>query len=344
MKNLRSIILFSLFLVVGVVSLFAGGAQESAGTPQVPQIDDKKLVVYAGKTFIKYGPAKDIAKMFKAKTGIDVEYVIVKEEPLDKAIFERDQTRADIIFSDNFKIERARKSSALRPYHPKGIESKINKDAIIGDDWILIPFEFNYVAFMFDTKSKIKAPKRLSDLTKPEYKGKVIISDPELSTTGSALPLWINSVYKDKSKNFASKFKDSIFRMTPGWYDGYSLFLSGEAPIALAYTSSLAYHVLNDKTERFQPLVFEEGHILQTMAWGISAYSKRVKNAEAFIDFFLTEEVQKILPNTDYMNPVLKGVKLPSSYDKVPVPKKVLKTPSAGISRIIKSFKNELQK
>ncbi len=344
MKNIRSIILFSLFLFVGLASLFAGGAKDTNQSIEVKQIDDNKLVVYAGKTFIKYGPAKDIAKMFKAKTDIDIEYVIVKEEPLDKAIFEGKNTRADVIFSDNFKIERARRSKVLRPYHPKGIESKIDKNAIIGDDWLLIPFEFNYVAFMFDTKSKVKAPKSLADLTKPEYKGKVIISDPELSTTGSALPLWINAIYKDKSNEFVKNLKASIFRMTPGWYDGYSLFTSGEAPMALAYTSSLAYHVLNDKTDRFQPLIFEEGHILQSMAWGISAYSQRVKNAEAFIDFFLTEEVQKILPNTDYMNPVLKGVKLPKSYDTVPVPKKVLKAPTEGISRIIKSFKNELQK
>ncbi len=345
MKNIRSIILFSLFLFVGAVSLFAGGTQESAGTPQVPQIDDNKLVVYTGKSFLKYGPGKEVAKMFKEKTGIEVDYVIVKEEALDKLIFEGKNTRADIIFSDNFKIERARKSKALRTYHPKNIESKIEANAIIGSDWILTPFEFGYVAFMFDTKSQVKPPKKLSDLTKPEYKNKIVIYDPEMSTTGCALPLWIDAVYKDKSKDFIKEFKKSVIAMTPSWSDGYySLFTGGEAPFALSYTSSLSAHLLYDKTDRYQPLIFEEGHIVQVMALGISAYSKRVKNAEAFIDFMLTEEVQSLLPEKDFMYPVLKSVKLPKSYKNIPKPKKVLKIKSTGMNKIIKSAKNELQK
>ncbi len=345
MKNIRSIILFSLFLFVGLASLFAGGAKDANQSPQIPQIDDNKLIVYCGDSFSD-GVGKDIAKLFKAETGIDLTFSVVEQKVLVKAIIEGANTEADILLGiENYDIERARKAKILQAYHPKGIDKKIDPNTVIGKDWLLTPYEFGYMTFMFDTNSNLKAPKKLSDLTKPEYKAKFVIYDPEMSEAGSGFPIWISAVYGDKADEFFKKFKENVFAMTPSWSKGYfSLFTTGEAPFAFSYTSSLAAHVLYDNTDRFQPIIFEDGHICQVNGMGISAYSKRVKNAKAFIDFMLSEKVQKLFANGDFMYPVLKDLELPESYKTVPVPDKVLKIPSKGIGRIIKSAKNELQK
>ena len=51
--------------------------------------------------------------------------------------------------------------------------------------------------------------------------------------------------------------------MTPGWSEAYGLFTKGEAPMVLSYTTSPAYHMVAENTERYQAAAFREGHYLQ---------------------------------------------------------------------------------
>ena len=114
--------------------------------------------------------------------------------------------------------------------------------------------------------------------------------------------------------------------------------------MAISYTSSLASHVLYDKTDRFQPLIFEEGHIIQIEGMGIAANAANTKGAKEFIDFMLTEEAQSLLPETQFMYPVIKGLALPASYKDVPKPAKVLRIPSEDQTESVNAVINVLQK
>ncbi len=339
MKIIRSILFF---LVIGLAPLFASGVRESTALLQ----SGNKLVVYTTKSFGgDYGPGPKIAELFKNKTNIEIEFVFCKEGVLNRSILEGKNTSADVLVGiDNHTIEIAKKANILKAYHPKGAEAKIDPALLIDKNWLLTPFDYGYLCFMFDTKSNIARPKKLKDLTKPEYKSKIIIFDPRTSTTGLGFVAWVNEIFKNESNEFWRALKPNIFLMAGKWSEGYPLLTKGEAPLAFSYTSSLAAHILYDKTERFQPLIFEDGHIVHIEGMGISAYSKRVKNAKAFIDFMLTEEAQNCLPETQFMYPILKNTKLPKSYTGIPQPKKILKIPTADTNKMKNAAINELQK
>ena len=49
-----------------------------------------------------------------------------------------------------------------------------------------------------------------------------------------------------------AKLKNRVLTVTPGWSEAYGLFTKGEAPMVLSYTTSPAYHMIAENTERYQ--------------------------------------------------------------------------------------------
>ena len=64
--------------------------------------------------------------------------------------------------------------------------------------------------------------------------------------------------------------------MAPGWSEAYALFTKGEAPMVLSYTTSPAYHVIAENTDRYKAASFAEGHYLQVEVGGIVAGVKQM--------------------------------------------------------------------
>ena len=83
--------------------------------------------------------------------------------------------------------------------------------------------------------------------------------------------------------------KDNALTVADGWSSAYGLFTEGEAPIVLSYTTSPVYHVMNDNTTRYQALIFPEGHEATIEGIGIIKGTDKRAEAEAFIDFILTD-------------------------------------------------------
>ena len=92
----------------------------------------------------------------------------------------------------------------------------------------------------------------------------MIVQDPRTSTPGLGLLLWIKSIYGDEAADTWARLQPRIVAVTKGWSEAYfSLFLNGEAPMVLSYSTSPGYHMAVDETDRYQAAAFEEGHYLQ---------------------------------------------------------------------------------
>lgn len=88
---------------------------------------------------------------------------------------------------------------------------------------------------------------------------KIAIQDPRTSTPGLGLLLWVKSVYGDKAPEAWAKLRKRILTVTPGWSESYGLFTKGEVPMVLSYTTSPAYHMVSEKTDRYQAAGFPRG-------------------------------------------------------------------------------------
>ena len=289
--------------------------------------DNNEVVVYAYKSFTgEWGAGSKIAKRFEEKTGCAVRFVTTKDAGgiISRLESEKESVCADVVIGiDNYLLPKVRAKDLLVPYKPSRYDEILDK-LIMSEDALLTPFDFGYFAFMYNTESDVKPPSSLKDLTLPEYKGKIVIMDPQTSTPGLGALLWMRASYQDTYIDLWKDICANVLAMPTSWSQGYALFKSGEVPLAISYTTSLAAHILYDQTDSLKPLIFEEGHICQIEGMGIVKGAPHEENAKAFLDFMLSDEAQSELAETQFMFPVMQSVELPSSFKAVPEIKKVL--------------------
>ncbi|MFI3256978.1 MAG: thiamine ABC transporter substrate-binding protein, partial [Spirochaetales bacterium] len=258
-------IFFMLCLVVS--SLYAGAKKE------VSQERLQEVVVYAYDSFVAdWGPAPEIEKRFEEQTGYACEIISVGDaaQVMSRAVAEKNAPVADVLIGiDNNQVAQAKTLDILTPYKPVDADDIIASDIMLDEDWFCTPYDWSHFAIIYDTQSHIPAPQSLEDLTNPIYKQKLILTDARTSTPGLGFVAWTIGAYGEDYLDFWRRLKPSILTIAPGWDSGYALFTAGEAPLVLSYTTSPAYHVEYDNTDRYEALVFPEGHIMQIEGAGL---------------------------------------------------------------------------
>ncbi len=63
--------------------------------------------------------------------------------------------------------------------------------------------------------------------------------------------------------------------VTKGWSEAYGLFLKGESDLVLSYTTSPAYHIIEEKKDNYAAANFSEGHYLQVEVAARTVASKQ---------------------------------------------------------------------
>ncbi len=311
----------ALALALVPLSVHAGGEAEGA-----KPIDKNEVVVWTYDSFAsEWGPGPAITEAFKAETGLNVRFVTHGDAGalLSKVITEGSSADADVVLGlDQNLLARAIASGLFAPYKPVGAD-RLPAALLLDDKFRLTPYDYGYFAVIYDSERLAKAPESLEDLTKPEFARKLILMDPRTSTPGLGFFAWTVAVYGAGWKDYWKRLAPSILTVADGWDTGYGMFTSGEAPLVLSYTTSPAYHLEYEKTERFKTAIFPQGHVAQIEGAGLLLASRRPENGKRFLDFMLGEAFQKIIPVTNWMYPVME-VPLPASYRAAPKPTKTL--------------------
>lgn len=153
----------------------------------------------------------------------------------------------------------------------------------------------------------------------------IIIQDPRTSTPGLGLLLWMRSVFGDEEMAAWARLSPRIVTVTKGWSEAYGLFLEGEAPMVLSYTTSPAYHRHVENTDRFKVAMFDEGHYQQVEVAARVTTSAQPERAQDFLRFMLSDAVQQLLPTTNWMLPAVRtNQALPEAFLEAELPMRVL--------------------
>ncbi len=307
--------------------------------------EENEVVVYAYDSFTgEWGAGAKIAEMYEYKYGTKVRFVPCKDAGamLFSAIKEKESPIADVILGiDNNIAKKALSAEILSPYKPKGSE-KIGREFVMDDEGHLTAFDYGYFAFMYNTESGLEAPRSLEDLMGEGYKNKIVLMNPSTSTPGLGALMWVHKVYGDSYLEAWGRLAANAISMPTSWSQGYAMFTAGEVPIAISYTTSLAAHVLYDNTSKFQPLIFEEGHLLQLEGMALLKGARHEEAAKNFMDFMLSKDVQALLCETQFMFPIIEDVELPKSFQDIPQPNKILREDVVDVSGIIEDAMNIL--
>lgn len=304
---------------------------------------DKTLTVYTYESFItEWGPGAKVAEAFEKTCECKVTYVGVADgvELLTRLKLEGAASKADIVLGLDTNLVAEAKATGF--FAPHGIEAANVK--VPGDftDDTFLPYDYGHFAVVYDTQTLKTPPKSLKDLVEGDPSQKIVIEDPRTSTPGLGLLLWVKAVYGDEAGAAWAKLKDRVLTVTPGWSEAYGLFTKGEAPMVLSYTTSPAYHMVAENTDRYQAAEFSEGHYIQIEVAGMTKSAKEPELAKQFLGFMTGPEFQSIIPTTNWMMPVAATKEpLPEAFGKLVNPAKTFLLPSGDVAANRKAWIDE---
>ena len=325
-------------LVSGIaVSIAVMAAPSGAGAA------GKELTIYTYESFTsEWGPGPKVKEAFEKTCGCSVNYVAVADGValLSRLKLEGAASKADIVLGLDTSLTSEAKETGL--FRQSGVDTSAVK--VPGDfkDDVFVPYDYGHFAVIYDTQTLKNPPKSLKELVEGDPSQKIAIEDPRTSTPGLGLLLWVKSVYGDKAPDAWAKLKDRVLTVTPGWSEAYGLFTKGEVPMVLSYVTSPAYHMMEEKTDRYQAAEFSEGHYIQIEVAGMLKGSHDPELAKSFLSFMVSPAFQDIIPTTNWMMPAAATTEpLPEAFGKLAKPSKTFLISSDEVAANRKAWVSE---
>lgn len=320
---------------------FAAGA--GLFTAEAAEAADKTLTIYTYESFTAdWGPGAKVKAAFEKTCGCTVNYVSVTDGValLSRLKLEGASSKADLVLGLDTNLVAEAKETGL--FAPHGIDTSGLKVPGGFKDDVFVPYDYGHFAVVYDTQSLKNPPKSLKDLVEGDPAQKIVIEDPRTSTPGLGLLLWVKSVYGDKAPEAWAKLKGRVLTVTPGWSEAYGLFTKGEAPMVLSYTTSPAYHMIEEKTDRYQAADFSEGHYIQIEVAGITKGSQNQDLARDFLKFMVSPGFQDTIPTNNWMMPVAATSEpLPDAFFKLVTPEKTFLMSPEDVAKNRKAWIDE---
>jgi len=322
------------------LALAAGAALFAAENAEAA---DKTLTVYTYESFTAdWGPGAKVKAAFEKTCGCTVNYVSVTDGValLSRLKLEGATSKADVVLGLDTNLVTEAKETGL--FAPHGIDTAALKVPGGFTDDVFVPYDYGHFAVVYDTETLKTPPKSLKDLVEGDPSQKIVIEDPRTSTPGLGLLLWVKSVYGDKAPEAWAKLKNRVLTVTPGWSEAYGLFTKGEAPMVLSYTTSPAYHMIEEKTDRYQAADFSEGHYIQIEVAGVTKGSQNPELARDFLKFMLSPGFQDTIATNNWMMPVAATSEpLPDAFSKLVTPAKTFLMSPEEVARNRKAWIDE---
>lgn len=293
---MRKIKLLSLLLALVVLS-GCGAASVEGGTMPQPE---QRLVVYTSHKEEVYRP---IIREFEERTGIWVELVTGGSyELLEQIEAEKDAPRADVMFGGGVEsLESYRRLfQPTRCAHWSQITESLRQPE---DCWT--PFSALPLVLIYNTKlvdaSQLQG---WADLTRPEFRGKIAFADPTKSGSSFTAVTTVELCCGEE-----------VMQALAGNLDGCQLSSSGEVLTAVADGEALVGVTLEETAlQRIAAgdnlaLVYpREGTSCVPDGTALIAGAPHRENAEKFLDFTLSREVQQLLGSRFYRRSVRSDV------------------------------------
>lgn len=300
--------------------------------PGLSHADTPQLTIYTYESFTsEWGPGPQIEAAFEAQCGCDVNFVSLDSSIgiLGRVQLEGANSPADIVLGlDTNLTDIAAKTGLFQPHGaslaPDNLPTDYTSDTFM-------PFDWGYFAFVYDKNRMATPPASFEALINGDNDIRIAIQDPRTSTPGLGLMLWMKSVYGDKAGAMWEALNPKIVTVTKGWWDAYSLFLEGEADMALSYSTSPAYHQIAEGADNYAAASFEEGHYMQIEVAAILKNAPQPALAKQFIQFIQGPEFQGIIPTTNWMYPTQASA-TPDGFDGLIQPETSFLFPASEVA------------
>jgi thiamine transport system substrate-binding protein len=321
-------------------------AAPAGGEPSAVPAGARTLTVMTHDSF---SVSEDVLKEFEQQENATVQVLKSGDagQAINKAILSKSSPLADVFFGvDNTFLGRALAGDIFEPYAAPALADVPDQYKLDATN-SLLPIDFGYVSINYDkdelAKANIQPPAKLEDLTKPEWKGKLVVENPATSSPGLAFMLaTIGRFGTEGSYTWLDYWKDlraNDVLVADGWSDAYYTQFSGSSgdgprPLVVSYASSPPVEVLYSDPKIDEPptAVMADGSFLQIEFAGILKGTQQRDLAERFVDFMLSQRFQEDMPLQMFVYPVLPAAQLPDLFKQfAPVPEQPISVPADQI-------------
>ena len=304
-----------------VLSIFACGNSEKSADG----IMESSVTLITHDSFAVSDGLFDI---FTSETGITVEQLSLGDtgQLIATSILTKDDPIGDVIFGiDNTFLGRALNAGIFTPY-TSSLESQILEELDYEKSDYLTPIDYGHVCLNYWKDSfsdTFPPPKSIDDLLDPSYANLLVVQNPETSSPGLAFLLATISHFGSDWVSFWQTLNQNGVSVTSDWessYYGDFIAGGGESSIVVSYASSpIAELIYSDPPVEIPPTgIIEDSCFKQVEYAGILKNTQNMPEAEALIDFLLSQRFQEDIPLNMFMMPVLAEAFLPATFSAYP--------------------------
>ncbi len=325
--------------------------QPSVPSPQAEVATVSVPVELRIMTHDSFAVSKDIIAEFEQQAKVKVVVLPSGDAgaALNKAILSKDAPLADLFYGvDNTFLSRAIAAGIFEPYAAPAL-AVIPMQLQLDPSHQLLPVDVGYVTINYDKgylqQHQLTPPTDLRDLTKPEWKGKLVVENPATSSPGLAFMLaTIAKFGVDGTYTWLDYWRElraNDVLVVEGWSDAYYTQFSGSSgqgprPLVVSYATSPAAEVYFSDGKLSEPPTANllDSSFEQIEHVGILKGTKQRELAQQFIDFMLSKRFQEDMPLQMFVYPVLPAAALPTLFTTfAPIPTQVTTVPPVTIDQ-----------
>lgn len=276
--------------------------------------------------------SEGVLQSFEADTGIHVNVQMGDDAGalVNQAILTKGNPQGDVLYGvDNTLIGKALDAGLFEPYDSPAYAQIDAAFALDAAPHHVTPVDYSDVCVntdkrAYDQPGKPAAPTTLDDLTKPDYKGQLVVENPATSSPGLAFLLATIARYGEGGYlDYWAKLEANDVKVVDGWTSAYQDTFtagggSGDRPLVVSYATSPPADVVYASTPKDTTDVgtITDGCYRQVEGAGILAGTKHRAAAEKLVDFLAGPAVQADVPLQMFVFPVRKGTALPDVFTK----------------------------
>lgn len=314
-RSLKMIATVGTLLTLALAGCGNNDTAANDGETSAQSKENKTLTVYSAGPD---GLAANVQQAFEEKTGMKVEmFQGTTGKILSRLEAEKTNPVADVVvLASVASMDGMKEADQLQSYKDAVNADEINSDWSDAEGYYY-GYSASALGIAYNTKNAKTAPIEWSDLAKAEWKDKINIPDPSLS--GSAVDFIYGYTEAEKTGwDIIQSWKTNGLQVNGANKEALDSVITGDKDATISGVDYMAYKAKADG-EPVEIVYPKSGTVVSPRAVGIMKDAKNVDGAQAYVDFLLSDEGQKLVTDA-YLLPGNKEipVKDRAALDEIP--------------------------
>ena len=285
--NKKITLILSILILLLVAKLHIIKKEKALSTTNMNHI-----IVYGS---LREEEGKYLLEKFKSRYDCTYEYIkLPTEEAVQRILDTMDNPQGDVFIGgscDSYEI--LKKYNALEEYNSPWANNIPGKYKDLRGYWTgfqITPLSIGINKTLWNETfdSSFPYPKKIEDLLKEEFKGKIILPNPQTSGTGYTLMASLyQSLGKENFEEFIDRLNDNVSSSTISGFNSIQRVASGEYLITINFLSD---QLIENKSSNNIISIVPENAGWNVDSIALIKNSKHEEIAKNFIDFVLSKE------------------------------------------------------